>query len=169
MRKLGLVVHVGTSVGWVGAALAFLVLAVAASTADDPATIRGSLVAMGTVFWFAIVPLALGTVAIAVLQSLLSPYGLLRHWWVVVKLLVTLLATAVVISYGTTMTSVVAAAGDVSLSNGQLRALALSPLLHATLGIGVLLVALVLSVYKPSGLTPIGWRWQDDLRRRTDE
>ena len=31
-------------------------------------------------------------------------------------------------------------------------------LVHASLGLGLLLVILVLNVYKPAGMTPYGWR-----------
>jgi hypothetical protein len=44
--------------------------------------------------------------------------------------------------------------------------LAFSPVLHASAGAIVLLGANVLSVYKPRGITPYGWRWEDEQRRK---
>ena len=56
------------------------------------------------------------------------------------------------------------AAADTAI--GELRELAFSPVLHAGAGAAVLLGANVLSVYKPRGLTPYGWRWEDEQRRK---
>ena len=39
-----------------------------------------------------------------------------------------------------------------------------SPALHAALALLVLLVATVLAVYKPQGMTPYGWRKQHERR-----
>lgn len=39
-----------------------------------------------------------------------------------------------------------------------------SPVLHAALALVVLLVATVLAVYKPRGITPYGWRKQMEER-----
>ena len=38
-------------------------------------------------------------------------------------------------------------------------------LFHAVLGLGLLPVILVLNVFKPPGLTPYGWRKQNEGRR----
>lgn len=165
LRKLALLAHVASSVGWLGAAAAFLALAAAALGSDDGAAIRAALVAMETVFSDAILPVALATVVIGVGQSLVSPYGLLRHWWVVVKLVLTILAAVIVVMYRDTMAATVALSGDPALPATVLRGLVLSPLVHAAGGLGVLLAALALSIYKPRGLTPLGWQREDALRR----
>jgi hypothetical protein len=41
-----------------------------------------------------------------------------------------------------------------------------SPLIHSILALLVLLVATTLSIYKPRGITPYGWRKQHDARTR---
>lgn len=111
------------------------------------------------------VPLGVASLAVGVVQSLMSPWGLLRYWWVVVKLVLTGGAILVLLQYTQTMSHLVVAASDASASISDIRELAMSPLIHAGGGALVLLGAKVLSVYKPRGLTPYGWRWEDEQRR----
>jgi hypothetical protein len=166
LRKLGLLAHITTSVGWLGAVLGFLALAVAALTGPEVEMVRAAYLGMEWTLGYAIVPLSVASLAIGIVQSLMSPWGLLRYWWVVVKLVLTIGATLILLMYTQTMSHLVIAARDASASIGDLRELALSPVLHAGAGALVLLGANVLSVYKPRGLTPYGWRWEDDQRRK---
>jgi hypothetical protein len=53
-------------------------------------------------------------------------------------------------------------AADLSTDVGVVRNA--SPMLHAALALLVLLVATVLAVYKPRGMTPYGWRKQHEQR-----
>ena len=58
VRKLALTVHLTSSVGWIGAVLAYLALGVAAVTRSDPQTVRAAWTAMDLTGWWVIVPLA---------------------------------------------------------------------------------------------------------------
>ncbi len=157
LRKLALTAHVITSVGWLGAVVGFLALCFAALTSDEAGRVRAAYVAMEWTTLYAIVPLSVTSLLIGVVQSLVSPWGLIRHWWVVVKLVLTFLATVVLILYTQTMSYIANEAAGTTASVGDLRALALSPMVHAGGGLVVLLTATVLSVYKPHGTTPYGW------------
>jgi hypothetical protein len=95
LRKLVLFVHVTCSVGWLGSVLAFLALALAALTSADEVLGRGAYVAADLVLRLVIVPLALASVAGGVLSSLVSRWGLVRHYWVIAKLVLTTVATVV--------------------------------------------------------------------------
>ncbi len=54
----------------------------------------------------------------------------------------------------------------VGVSEGQLVTVTLrDELLHAGVGLLVLLVVQVLNVYKPRGMTPYGWRKQQEERK----
>jgi hypothetical protein len=152
-------------VGWLGAVLGFLALAVAAITGSEVELVRAAYLGMEWTLSYAIVPLGVASLVVGVIQALISPWGLLRYWWVVVKLLLTGGSTLVLLQYTQTMSHLVVSASDSSASIGNMRELALSPLIHAGAGAIVLLVANVLSVYKPRGLTPCGWRWEDEQRR----
>ena len=166
LRKFGLLVHITTSVGWLGAVLGFLALAVTAMTGSDVEMVRAAFLGMDWTLRSAIVPLSVAALAVGIVQSLMSPWGLLRYWWVVVKLVLTIGATLVLLQYTQTMSHLVKAAGDAAASARDLRELAFSPVLHASAGALVLLVANVLSVYKPRGLTQYGWRWEDEQRQK---
>ena len=99
-----------------------------------------------------------------IIQSLGSVWGLFRHYWVVCKLLITVFATIVLLIYMGTFRSMAALAADPNVDLGIVRNA--SPALHAVLALLVLLVATVLAVFKPQGMTPWGWRKQQELRRQ---
>lgn len=70
LRKLVLTLHVTSSVGWLGAVAAFLVLAVAGLTSRDVQTMRAAYIAMELVTGFIIVPFCLASLATGLVQSL---------------------------------------------------------------------------------------------------
>ena len=156
LRKLALTAHVTASVGWIGAAVAFLALAVVALVADDPQTVRGAYLVMEPAAWAVLVPLAVASLLTGVVSSLGTSWGLIRHYWVVVKLVITAFATAVLLMYMETFAYLADRAADPGLDLPAVRNP--SPALHAALALMVLLVPMVLSVYKPRGVTPYGQR-----------
>ena len=152
-RKLVLVLHVTTSLGLIGAVAAFLALAISGATAR-PDLAYAAYRAMQVVTWQVIVSLAFATLLIGIVQSLGTPWGLFRYYWVVVKLALTVIAVAVLMLQTSTIDALAAAA-----SSGNLDGYAgarFSMILHASGGLVVLLIATVLSVYKPRGLTAYG-------------
>lgn len=160
-RTFALTAHVTSSVGWLGAVIAYLALAVAALTSQDTQTVRATWLAMELTGWFVIVPLSLASLLTGLIQSLGTTWGLFRHYWVLFKLLLTVLATIVLLLHMPTVSflaSVAAEADGATL--GGLR----GELLHAGGGLLVLLVTTTLSVYKPRGMTPYGWRKQHQQR-----
>lgn len=164
LRKAGLTIHVVSSVGWLGGVVAFLALAVAGVAVDDPATVRSVYVAMEVLGVAVLVPLSLASFASGLAQSLGTSWGLLRHYWVIVKLAMTVLATVILLLYLPTLRLLDAAARSPSPADDQRLLPSPSPVLHAGGAVAVLLIAAVLSVYKPKGLTPYGWRKQQEQR-----
>lgn len=158
VRKLALTTHVTVSVGWLGAVLIFLVLAIVALTSADVQTMRGVYLAMEVITWYALVPLASASLLTGIVQSLGTRWGLLQHYWVVFKLILNVLATAVLLLYTQTVGHQADLAQNPATPLGDLRALGWSPLLHASAALVVLLVATVLAVYKPRGVTGYGRR-----------
>ena len=155
LRKLVLTAHVGSSVGWLGAVAAFLALTTSGLTGQDPTMVRTVYLAAEPITLFVILPLAIASLVTGIVSSLGTPWGLFRHYWVVFKLVLTVLATAVLLQYIQTVrhfAEVAATPGTVDVSG--LR----SYLLHAGGGLLVLVRTTVLAVYKPEGLTPYGWR-----------
>ena len=155
-RKLLLALHVLTSVAFPGAVAGFLALAVVGATNNDPSVVRAVYVGMAVVTWDVIVPLAAASLVIGVAASLGTPWGLLRYYWLIVKLVLTLVAVAVLmLQTGTIdMLSEAALRGDLSAMNGPRMGM----ILHGAGGFVVLAVATVLSIYKPRGMTAYGVR-----------
>jgi hypothetical protein len=112
--------------------------------------------------WFVLVPLSFASLLTGLIQSLGTEWGLFRHYWVIAKLLINLLANTVLLLYMFELGSLVASLGT---SVGQEAVMSPSPLLHASTALGLLLTATVLAVYKPRGITPYGWRKQQERRR----
>jgi uncharacterized membrane protein len=156
VRKLALAFHVMTSVGWVGAVGVFLAIAAIGLTTPDAQTARGAYLVMDRAAWLVLLPLSLASLASGVLQSLVTPWGLFRHYWVLAKLLINLFAVTVLLMYMDTFRAMAAVAA--SPERGLSAVQNPSPLLHAVLALALLVVALVLAIYKPRGLTRYGWR-----------
>jgi uncharacterized membrane protein len=155
LRKLALTAHVAASVGWVGAVIVFLTLAVIGLASDDPETARGAYLVMEPAAWFVLVPLAFASLLTGLLQSLVTAWGLLRHYWVVFKLLINVLTTTVLLMYMQTFQLMADVAADPNANLAAVRNA--SPMLHAGAALVLLLVATTLAVYKPPGRTP-SWR-----------
>ncbi len=159
LRKLALTAHVTASVGWLGAVLGVLALAVAGLTSDDPQTVRAVYIAMEATGWFVLVPLALASLVTGIVQGLGTQWGLFRHYWVVFKLLINVFATIILLMYMQTLGSLADRAAATSGEHlGGLRSP--SPLLHAAVALVLLLAATTLAVYKPPGMTRYGRRKQ---------
>jgi hypothetical protein len=153
-----LTAHVVSSVGWFGAVAAFLVLALAGLTSDEPAVARGIYVAMNLLTWWAIVPLCVATLITGVVQSLGTPWGLVRHYWVLVKLLLTLVATAVLALRLSDISFLADYATRTDVGSDQHVDERRTLVVHAAGGLVVLLTTTVLAVFKPGGRTRYGWR-----------
>ncbi|MBA3642092.1 MAG: DUF2269 domain-containing protein [Acidobacteria bacterium] len=165
MRRLALTVHVVASVGWLGAVVVFLALAVIGLTSGDVPTVRGVYLVMEPAAWFALVPLALASLLTGILQSLGTPWGVLKHYWVLFKLLITIAATIILLIYMKTFSLMARAAADSTIDLAWVRNP--SPALHSVLALMALLVATTLAVYKPGGMTGYGLRKHRELRQRS--
>lgn len=154
-RRAVLIVHLVCSVGWIGAALAYLVLGLVAARSVDPSTYTAMWTSMELIGWRALIPLAIGTLVSGVALSLLTSWGLLQHYWVVTSLLLTAVATGVLLQH---MLDVRAVAED--LRDGTLLDHPGGDFGHTVAGITLLLSVHTLNVLKPRGLTRRGWRKQ---------
>jgi hypothetical protein len=158
LRKLALTAHVTSSVGWLGAVAGFLALAIAAQTSRGPATVRGAYVAMELTGWYVIVPFCLAALVTGLVMSLGTRWGLFRHYWVLVKLLITVIAALILFGFTQTLGSLGELATNPALSIDELRNLNQSPALHSGGGLLALLVTTVVAVFKPWGMTRYGRR-----------
>jgi hypothetical protein len=155
-RKGVLVLHIASAGAWLGVDVAMGVLIFTALASDDLATralcYRAlELVAVGPLLACGLLSLLTGVVL-----GLGSRYGLVRYWWVAVKLVLNLVLTALVL---VALAPEVAAHADrarqfqaglpVPLEVGQL-------IFPPVVSPAALLVAIVLAVFKPWGRTRQG-------------
>jgi hypothetical protein len=158
LRKLTLTAHVTFSIGWLGAVLAYLALAIAGLTSQDPQMVRAAYLAMEFIGWFVIVPVSLAALLTGLFQSLSTEWDLFRYYWISVKFLLTVAATIVLLLHMPTVSRMSRIAATTTLPIANSGVLRLQLVLHAAGGILVLLAATTLSVFKPWGLTPFGRR-----------
>ena len=160
-RKILLVTHISTSVGLLGAVAGFLTLAIIGLISPDPQLVRSVYPAMDLITRLLILPLVIASLVIGVAQSLVTPWGLFRHWWIVVKLGLNLIILAVLLVQMPGIRRV----AEVAASSAPLETLfgvRASFVVHATGGLLALLIPLGLSVFKPRGLTRYGWGKQSE-------
>jgi hypothetical protein len=161
LRKFALTAHVTSSVGWLGTVASFQALAIAAVASHDPGAVRGFYLAMELIGWYVIVPFCLASLVTGLVVSLGSPWGLFRHYWVLVKFLITVVSALILFGFTQTLGALGDLAADATSSMNQLRNLKQSPVLHSGGGLLAIFVATILAVYKPWGMTPYGRRKRD--------
>lgn len=153
-QKFALLAHISFSVGWFGAIVPYLALAIAGLVSQDALMVRAVCVSMNLIGWFVIVPLSIAALLSGLVQSLVTRWGLLRHWWIVVKLMLTVVAVIILLEHMQHVSQLARMAKQMSLSGAVLR----PELVHAGGGLLVLLATITLSVFKPWGMTPYGQR-----------
>jgi hypothetical protein len=156
VRRFTFATHVTSSAGWVGAVLVFLALASIALISEDERTVRGAYLVMAPAAWLVLVPLAHASLLSGIALSLGTPWGLFRHYWVVLKLAITLFSTVILLIYMGTFQQMAGLAADPVVQLGLIRNP--SPVVHAVLALILLLIATWLAVYKPFGVTPYARR-----------
>jgi uncharacterized membrane protein len=166
LRKAALTAHVVSSIGWFGAVAAFLALAIAGMISQDRGLVRATYLVMGLVTWWVIVPLALLGLVTGIVSSLFTRWGLFRYYWVLMKLVITVLATLVLLVHSTGLINrLVAVAERSDVFGMDLFGARQEMVILSAAALVVVVVLTVLSVYKPRGLTPYGQRKQDEQRQ----
>lgn len=163
-RKFALTVHVTVSVGVIGAIAAFLALAIVGLTGQDAQTVRGAYPAMDLIARFVIVPLAVAALLSGLIQSLGTSWGLLRHYWILAKLLLTTLAIVVLLAKLPLVSHAARLSQQAIVPSDELHNAGLQLLVHAIAGLLILLVPTILSIYKPPGMTAYGRRTTTEPR-----
>jgi hypothetical protein len=145
LRKFALTAHVTLSVGWLGAVVAYLALAIACIVSQDAQMVRSGYSTMELTGWFVIVPLSLAALLTGLVQSLGTEWGLFRYYWTLVKFVLTVGAVTILLLH-------MPAVGRRSGVQAEV--------LHAGGGLLVLLATTTVSVFKPWGRTRYGRRKQ---------
>jgi hypothetical protein len=154
-RKALLATHVLASASWVGIAVMVVALSGIAMTSSDSAVTRvsyGLLVDLDlTLLPWANFAATLSGVALGIG----TPWGLVRHYWVAVKLALSLLVLAIAFGFQHRALLAAAEAAEDGSDLGALPGVVLCGFVVALLN---LVAAMLLSLYKPWGRTPRGRR-----------
>ncbi|MFE7193327.1 DUF2269 domain-containing protein [Kitasatospora sp. NPDC057541] len=162
-RRVWLVVHVAFSVGWLGLTAGVLALGIAGRFSDDPDTVRAAYLAQQIFADWLLIPVSLVSLLSGVLLSLGTTWGLLRYRWVATKFWLTLAAT---------LASIFALRAFIHDAAGQVAAGTVPPdgraphvlVIAPSVALTIYLVATVLSVVKPWGMTKRGRRLAAEAR-----
>lgn len=163
VRKLSLVAHVVASVGWLGAVVSFFALSVTALLSSETESARAFYQAMEFIAWYVILPFNLASLLSGLVQSLGTSWGIFRHYWVLIKLFITIIATGALIIHLGPISEAAKETGELSWTVRDLSGLRAQLVVESGAAIAALLVATVLSIYKPRGMTRYGWRKQQLL------
>ncbi|WP_406729733.1 hypothetical protein WJ438_18770 [Streptomyces sp. GD-15H] len=166
VRRAALTVHVSVSVGWFGAVAVFLALAVTGLRSRDAQTVRAAYLAMELTGWNVLVPLSIASLLTGLVQSLGTAWGLLRHYWVLAKLLITVLATLVLLVHMQPIGHMADVVTRATLSGGEQAGLRIQLVVNAAAALVVLLGAVTLSIIKPRGMTRHGRRRRREATAR---
>jgi hypothetical protein len=165
LRKFALTLHVTSSIGWFGAVAAFLALALAGMTNQDRELVRAAYLVMGLTTWYVIVPLCFASLLSGIVSSLFTKWGLFRYYWVLMKLVITSFATIVLLVHTQPIDRLSEIAAKTAVLGASLQNEQRLMVVASSAALLVLLVLTALSVYKPRGMTPYGWRKQDEQRQ----
>ncbi|MGH1525307.1 hypothetical protein ACRAWC_15175 [Leifsonia sp. L25] len=140
-----------TSIAWIGAVLVFLASALLGLLSNDDLIIAGVYAELSVIIWIVIVPLAILSLGSGVAISLITQWGLTRHYWVLFKLGLTAGATVLLLVHARVVdeTAIVmhSVHGGASPLQGQL-------VFDAAAALVVLAAITLLAYAKPRGLTP---------------
>ena len=165
LRKFALTAHVTSSIGWFGAVAAFLALAIVGLTSQDRELVRAAYLAMELTTRFVIVPFAFVSGLTGVVSSLFTRWGLFRYYWVLVKLVITILATLILLVHTQPIDLLASVAAKTTVLGASLHSQQLLMVVASSVALVVLLVLTALSVYKPRGMTRYGQRKQYEQRQ----
>jgi hypothetical protein len=152
-RKLALTAHVASSVGWIGGVACFLALAIAGLANNDELAAPAAYVAMDVTYRYVIVPLGLASLLTGLVSSLGTEWGLVRHYWVLTKLLLSIPLTILLFVHTRPVGYLANAAAEGTLSNADLGGPRIQLVADSGAALLALLVAMTLALYKPAGVT----------------
>ena len=154
VRKLALIAHITSSVGWFGAVAAFEALAVAGLRCPDALMVRAAYLSMGWTVWGIIIPFALLSLVTGLVLALGTRWGLFRHYWILVKFLINALGTILLLFHTRLIVLVASRAAERALLPADLRGFRIQLVAIGGAALAALFTATMLAVFKPRGLTP---------------
>jgi hypothetical protein len=153
LSKFVLTSHITFSVGWVGAVGVFLALAISGVTSNNTQLARAAYLAMELSAWFVTVPLCFASLLTGLVQSLGTKWGLFKHYWIIVKLFLTIAGTILLLLHMQPIQYLAGIAENSQFSNNEAFGLRMRIIGDAGAGLLLLLTITTISVYKPWGKT----------------
>jgi hypothetical protein len=153
--KVTLTTHITFSVGWIGTVAAFLALSIVGLIGNDQ-TVRSCYISMEVVALFIIVPFCLLSLVTGLVQALGTHWGLFKHWWILVKLGLTVIATLILLLHMQPISYLADVTTQQILASDELRNLRIRIIADAAAAILVLVAITIVSVYKPWGKVQFG-------------
>jgi hypothetical protein len=95
VRQIWLVLHVVSSVGWIGVEIAMLTLCFTGLATEDPQRVHAMYSAASLLANVFFLPGTLLVLVTGIVISLGTKWGLARYYWVLAKLVIALVVTAV--------------------------------------------------------------------------
>lgn len=152
INKLFLTSHITVSVGWLGAVAVFLILAITGITSKNQQISNAVYLAMEISAWFVILPFCIASLVTGVIQALITKWGLIKHYWIVVKLILTMGSTVLLVLH----LQPIAELSKIASGSGTLIAapkLQMQMIADSGAALLVLIAITAISIYKPWGKT----------------
>ena len=142
-------VHIAAAGAWLGLDVVLGILVVTALASPD---VTGAAAAAASLAAFATWPLAvvgLATFVTGLLLGLATKYGLVRYWWVLVKLVINVVLVTLVLLVLSPGVTAVGEAGREALAAGAAPSVTANLLFPPVVSSTAVIVAMTLSVFKP--------------------
>lgn len=165
-RRMLVALHVALAVGWLGAAMTMLTLAIAARVSQPMAHATSAYWAMHLLASVLLIPLSLSVLSIGVLVAATSPWGLLRYRWVLVKFIATCAAVSLSVLALPAMTRI-------AYQDASQHALAAARdagtrlIIASSVSVALYLSLTAISIFKPWGRTARSRRHASQLAHRS--
>ncbi|HEU5290142.1 MAG TPA: hypothetical protein VFU05_05820 [Cyclobacteriaceae bacterium] len=151
LSKFILTSHITFSVGWLGAVVVFMVLAITGLNSSNNELVRASYLAMEVSAWFVIIPLCFSSLSTGLIQALGTNWGLFKYYWVAVKLFLTVVGTILLLLHMQPISYLAGIATDGSFTTNLELGLRIDIIQKSALAVILLLTVTTISVYKPWG------------------
>jgi hypothetical protein len=157
VRKGVMVAHIMSGVGWMGLDIGLFVLMLTGYTTDSAAKAAGAYNAVAIVIPWSVPILSLGMLGSGLLLGWGTKWGILRYWWVFVKLTIGVILNLLVFvallpgvrDLETSDPSLTADGVRDTIGNDVITSMFFPPIVSFTM----LLISAILSIYKPWGKT----------------
>jgi hypothetical protein len=150
-RKLVLLVHIAAAGAWLGLDLVLGILVVTALTSPDATGAGAAAASIATFATWPLVVVGLVTLLTGVLLGFATKYGLVRYWWVLVKLVINAVLVVLVMLVLSPGVTALGEASRAALEEGAAPSVTGTLLFPPIVSSTAVVIAMTLAVFKPWG------------------